>query len=32
MITKGKAAGATGWLIKPVSHEKIVAVLSKVVK
>lgn len=32
MITKGKAAGATGWLIKPVSHEKVVAVLSKVVK
>jgi two-component system, chemotaxis family, chemotaxis protein CheY len=32
MITKGRAAGATGWLIKPVSHDKIVAVLAKVVK
>jgi two-component system chemotaxis response regulator CheY len=32
MIQQGKAAGATGWLTKPVDHTKIMAVLSKVVK
>jgi two-component system chemotaxis response regulator CheY len=32
MINKGRAAGATGWLTKPVDLNKLLAVMSKVVK
>lgn len=29
MLNKGRAAGATGWIVKPFSNEKMIAVIKK---
>jgi len=32
MLDKGKAAGATGWIVKPFTNEDLLATVNKVVK
>lgn len=32
MLNKGKAAGATGWIVKPFTNEDLLATVNKVIK